>query len=423
MTSLIIPEKLSFPQRQIFKWWKSELFSSMNGIICDGAVRSGKTLCMTLSFILWSMTSFNGAYFAVCGKTISSVRRNILGIINSLNGIGGFGTAEKISENYIDISLGDIKNRYYIFGGKDESSASLIQGMTLSGVLFDEAALMPRSFVEQAAARCSVRNSKLWFNCNPEGSSHWFKREWIDKRAFKRLYYIHFTLDDNPSLSADVKERYRTFYSGTFYERFILGKWTDAAGLVYPMFSEKKHVADTLPESFARYIVSCDYGTVNPSSFGLWGLSGGVWYRISEYYYDSKREGIQRTDEEHYGGLRRLAGDRKIDMIICDPSAASFIACIRRHGVYRAVGAKNDVLNGIRRVGDMLDSGRIKISRSCTDCIREFSLYRWDEGCASDKPLKENDHAMDDLRYFVSSVMRKEGGFFVMSVDRPAGAV
>lgn len=410
--------RFSNKQKKIFKWWRAPATAGLDGIICDGAVRSGKTMCMSLSFVLWAQTNYRDMNFAICGKTIASVRRNIVGTLTELSRKSGFTVKEVLSKNYLIISVNGISNRFYIFGGRDESSAALIQGMTLAGVLFDETALMPRSFVEQAIARCSVNGSKLWFNCNPENSAHWFKREWIDKAKEKRIYYLHFDLDDNPSLSARVKERYRRLYSGAFYQRFILGQWVSATGLIYPMFKEKTHVVSALPETFERYIVSCDYGTVNPSSFGLWGFSGGVWYRIAEYYYDSRREGFQRTDEEHYGGLERLCSGRQIEKVICDPSAASFIACIRRHGKFSVVQAKNDVVSGIRRVGDMLNSGALKISAACEDCIREFSLYRWDDSAAADRPLKENDHAMDDLRYFVSEISKPEDSFFVMSLER-----
>lgn len=411
---------MSFSPKQltIFRWWTSPPGKELDWIICDGAVRSGKTMCMSLSFVMWAQTNFSGRSFAICGKTIASVRRNIIGTLTEMSKKAGFSVDECLSKNYLDISLGGVSNRFYIFGGRDESSAALIQGMTLAGVLFDEAALMPRSFVEQAAARCSVSGSKLWFNCNPESAYHWFKREWVDKATEKRLMYVHFTLDDNPSLSPQMKERYRRLYSGAFYERFILGRWVNADGLVYPMFSEKDHVANKLPTKFEKYIVSCDYGTVNPSSFGLWGLSGGVWYRLREYYYDSRREGFQRTDEEHYAGLERLCGDIQPEKVICDPSAASFIAAVRAHGRFKIAKADNDVISGIRRVADMLSCGTIKISPACADCIREFALYRWDDSAAADRPVKENDHAMDDVRYFAAEVSRSEDPFFVLSLQR-----
>lgn len=412
------PVGFSPKQLRLLNWWREPAGRELDGVICDGAVRSGKTMAMTCSFIMWAMASFSGASFAVCGKTISSVRRNIVDQIMRVCRIMHFGVNFKRSENKIIITMSDRQNSFYLFGGKDEGSAALIQGMTLGGVLFDETALMPRSFVEQAAARCSLAGAKLWFNCNPAGSGHWFKREWIDRAEEKRMLLMHFTMRDNPSLEERVIERYERLYSGAFYERFILGRWCDVSGLIYPMFSSKDHVVDSLPDSFERYLVSCDYGTVNPSSFGLWGESGGVWYRISEYYYDSRREGRQRTDEEHYAGLERLIGQRQIDYILCDPSAASFIACIRAHGKFKVRRADNEVLSGIRRVADMLTSGRLKFHSGCKDCIREFSLYSWDEGCAADKPIKENDHAMDDLRYLVNDVVKSGGGFFVMAMAR-----
>ncbi len=413
-------KRFSAKQKTVLTWWRSEGYKKRDGIICDGAVRSGKTFCMSLSFAAWAMASFSGGNFAVCGKTITSVRRNLAApLLSALRGLG-FSCVEKLSGNYADISVKGRTNRFYFFGGRDESSAALIQGITLCGALLDEVALMPRSFVEQAVARCSEDGSKLWFSCNPSYPYHWFYREWILKSYEKNMLYLHFTMDDNPSLSDEVRERYKRLYSGVFYDRYVLGKWVAAEGLVYPMFSEKKHIAARLPESFERYAVSCDYGTVNPSSFGLWGKNGDVWYRIDEYYYSSKREGMSRTDEEHYEGLRKLIGGRTVDGVIVDPSAASFIECIRRHGEFPVIPAKNDVVSGIRRCSDALRGGSIMFGESCSDILREFSLYRWDESRGGDVPIKENDHAMDDMRYFVTSPFFRQdsGSFWVASAAR-----
>ncbi|MBR1862791.1 MAG: PBSX family phage terminase large subunit [Ruminococcus sp.] len=412
--------KVSDKQREVFRWWADPATSGCDGIICDGAVRSGKTMCMSVSFVIWALGSFDRQSFGICGKTIVSLRRNLVsGLLTKLGGFG-FQIRENVSKNYVDISLGRITDRFYLFGGKDEGSASLIQGVTLAGILMDETALMPRSFVEQAVARCSVAGSKLWFNCNPDNPYHWFKREWIDKAKQKNLLYLHFELSDNPSLTPEVIARYSRLYSGAFYDRFILGRWTAAEGLIYPMFDEKKYVFSPEEEDeYRRYAVSCDYGTVNPSSFGLWGERDGRWYRIREYYYDSAREGSRRTDEEHYDGLCSLIGETEVDYVVCDPAAASFIQCIMRHGKYPVRPAKNEVVSGIRRVQDMIRDGRIMISSSCTDILREFTLYRWDEGSGRDCPIKEHDHAMDDMRYFVTSLEEDGGGpFTVISVDR-----
>lgn len=409
--------RFSEKQKFLFRWWSNDKYRKYDGVICDGAVRSGKTSCMALSFLIWSMSRFDGRSFGLCGKTIVSLRRNLVTELLRWADKLGFKVTENLSKNYMDVDFAGRRNRFYLFGGKDEASASLIQGVTLAGILMDETALMPRSFVEQAVARCSVSGSKLWFNCNPDNPYHWFKREWIDKSAEKNLLYIHFDLSDNPSLSEAVIKRYERLYSGAFYERFVLGRWSAAEGLVYPMFNEKRYVCKSLPEDWERFVVSCDYGTVNPSSFGLWGLSGDIWYRIAEYYYDSAREGSRRTDEEHYAALEELVGKRDIDYVVCDPSAASFIQCIRKHGKFRVLQAKNDVVSGIRRTQDFIRDGGLMIHSGCEDILREFTLYRWDEGIGRDQPVKENDHAMDDMRYFVSSLESgDEKGFAAISV-------
>lgn len=330
----------------------------------------------------------------------------------------GFTCEEKLSQNILTVTYHGVKNRFYLFGGKDESSASLIQGMTLSGVMFDEVALMPRSFVEQAMARCSVMGSKFWFNCNPEYPEHWFNVEWIKKAEEKNALYLHFTMDDNPSLSEKVKRRYENLYSGVFYERFVKGRWIAVYGAVYPFMANDEMYCDVPKGKFTDFAISCDYGTVNPASFGLWGKLDGVWYRIDEYYFNSRTEGFQKTDEEHYKALCSLAGDRKISQVVVDPSAASFIEVIRRHGKFNVTPAQNNVVNGIRRVSQALKDGSIRVCRNCVATKREFSLYRWDSKKQDDVPVKENDHAMDDLRYFVTTVIDGGTRMFALAAER-----
>lgn len=374
---------------------------------------------MSLSFVAWSLYRFNDENFAICGKTIASLRRNVLTSLLPALRQSGFEYKEKLSSNMLEISFEGRKNRYYLFGGRDESSASLIQGITLAGIFLDEVALMPRSFVEQALARCSVNGSAFWFNCNPENPHHWFYEEWIKKAEEKNCLYLHFTMKDNPSLSQKMIKRYESLYSGAFYERFVLGLWVAADGLVYPEAAQGKYTEKPLTPAFQKHYVSCDYGTVNPTSMGLWGLHDNVWYRFDEYYYSSRLEGKQKTDEEYYSDLAALCGDRKIEAVIVDPSAASFIECIRRHGRFRVIPAKNDVTDGIRRVQSAFRQGQIKISPLCKGAIKEFSLYRWDKKAGKDSPKKENDHAMDEIRYFVSTVLAGEqDSFFAFAAKR-----
>ncbi|MBQ8015674.1 MAG: PBSX family phage terminase large subunit, partial [Clostridia bacterium] len=324
---------MSRRQKKVMSWWtKKSKYADYNGIICDGAIRSGKTVSMAFSFVLWAMHTYERENFAMCGKTIASFRRNVLGTLKRQLKARGYTVTEKRTENLIVVSKGNKANLFYIFGGKDESSQDLIQGMTLAGLFCDEVALMPESFVNQATARCSVEGSKFWFNCNPEGPQHWFYLEWILKCRKRKLLYLHFTMEDNLTLSEKIKARYRSQYAGVFYERYIRGLWVVAEGLIYPYFDAKKCCGGDVEGD--EYYISVDYGTLNPCSMGLWTVDyeKETATRIREFYYDGRKKGRQLTDNEYYEHLEELAGDLDIECVIVDPSAASFIAEIRKHG-------------------------------------------------------------------------------------------
>jgi len=403
-------KEFSPKQLLALSWWADgSPHRDLDAIICDGAVRSGKTLCMSISFVLWAMYSFDRMQLAICGKTIISIRRNVVSTLVAALKQFGFNCTDQVSRNCITVEFMGRSNRFYLFGGRDEASQSLIQGSTFAGVLLDEVALMPRSFVEQAAARCSVEGSKLWFNCNPEGPDHWFYTEWIKKTSERNALYLHFTMEDNPSLSQRMLARYKRMYSGMFFRRFVLGEWVVADGRVYDFFDENFLCEPPDEKEISEYAISCDYGTANPASFGLWGLNCGKWYRLREFYYDSRRQGSQKTDAEYVNELLRLAGGRKLRAVVVDPSAASFIEALRRKNI-PVVKAINDVISGIRLTADLLRSGRLVICKDCHDAIREFSLYRWSEGVngGRDAPMKTNDHAMDDIRYFASTIVGAE---------------
>lgn len=397
-------------QLKVLSWWKVDgIKDKYDAVIADGSVRSGKTVSMSISFVFWAMATFTDCNFALCGKTVRSCRRNVIKpLINMLK--HRYDIKDKRSENLLTISKDGKSNAFYIFGGKDESSQDLIQGVTLAGVLLDEVALMPRSFVEQALARCSIEGARFWFNCNPDNPNHWFYREWVLKAPEKHALRLKFLMDDNLSLSDKVKQRYYSLYQGTFYRRFILGEWVIAEGLVYQDYND--HIKDKLwdgnpDELVGTWYISMDYGTINPCSMGLWCVTDNEAIRVDEYYYNSRKEGYQRTDEEHYAELDKLAGDRYIERVIIDPSAASFKATIKRHGKFFVKSAKNDVINGIRTTSQMLSNGRIKIGVKCKASQEEFGMYRWDEKAEVDKVVKENDHAMDDIRYFAYTILRR----------------
>ena len=404
----MIFQKLSEKQKQIFRWcYDPEKYA----LICDGSVRSGKTAAMSCSFVHWAMSQFDHQNFAFCGNTVQATERNILMTIQQMTDITYYYKLKYIgSKHVLTISGGGHENYFYIFGGKDESSYKLVQGITLAGILFDEVALQPESFVNQAIARTlSVENAKLWFNCNPDSPEHWFYKTWIMQTdAGKRpdVLHLHFEMQDNPIMTPDKIAKTTTLYSGVFYDRYIQGLWVLAEGLVYPMFDRIRHtkIPDQLPAG--KYYISVDYGTLNAFSAGLWLYDKQTAYRIAEYYYSGRTEQKLLTNSQYVEKIRELAGNRKIESVIVDPSAASFIEELRQNGFLVRKG-KNDVVDGIRRTAAMLAQNRIFISPDCKNIIREFGLYRWDSKASQDSVIKENDHAMDDMRYFVNTIMRE----------------
>lgn len=378
-------------------------FTKYDALIADGAIRSGKTVFMMVAFVDDAMRRFNNQRFGICGKTVDSTVKNIISPYVGLNyAKEKYAITWKRTDKLLVISDGEHENIFEIFGGKDESSFMLIQGRTLAGVLFDEVALQPQSFVEQALARCSVEGSRFWFNCNPDVPNHWFYQSWVQKPKEHNALHLHFELEDNPSLSEKIINRYKTMYSGVFYRRYILGEWCVAEGLVYD-FGED-NITDEIPKS-GEYYLSIDYGTMNPFSCGLWCVLGGKAVRIKEYYYSGRGEKVMKTDEEYCDEVDKLTKDYAISKVIVDPSAASFIASLRKRG-YSVQKANNDVIDGIRRTSGYLKEGKVLIHRNCVDAIREFGLYRWDDKSTEDKVIKENDHAMDEIRYFCNTVLK-----------------
>lgn len=404
----MIFQKLSDKQKQIFHWcYDSEKYA----LICDGSVRSGKTAAMSCSFIHWAMSQFDHQNFAFCGNTVQATERNILMTIQQMTDITYYYKLKYIgSKHVLTISGGGHENYFYIFGGKDESSYKLVQGITLAGILFDEVALQPESFVNQAIARTlSVENAKLWFNCNPDSPEHWFYKTWIlQTDAGERLdvLHLHFEMQDNPIMTPEKMAKTTTLYSGVFYDRYIKGLWVLAEGLVYPMFDRIRHtkIPDQLPDG--KYYISVDYGTLNAFSAGLWLYNKQTAYRVAEYYYSGRTEQKLLTNSQYVEKIRELAGSRKIESVIVDPSAASFMEELRQNGFLVRKG-KNDVVDGIRRTAAMLAQNRLFISPDCKNILREFTLYRWDSKASQDSVIKENDHAMDDMRYFVNTIMRE----------------
>ncbi len=395
-------------QREIMRF----PYRKYDALICDGAVRSGKTSIMSLSFFLWAMGNFNNCAFAFCGKSVGAVERNIVMPLLSVTYLkDNFTICYNRGDHVIIAKRGKRENRIYLFGGKDESSYMLIQGVTLAGVLLDEVALMPRSFVEQALARCSVSGAKFWFNCNPENPLHWFRQEWILKAPERKALHLHFRMEDNPSLSEETRRRYQNMYSGVFYQRYILGLWVMSEGLIYDMFdqTENRYRDGEAPVDLrwtGRRYIACDYGTTNPCVFlEIFDYQERTVYIDREYRWDSRKEHRQKTDREYGDDFMKFMGDSWCPVIV-DPSAASFIAELRSRGVY-VIEADNNVLDGIRRTGSLFHRRRILVNECCEGLLDELGTYLWDDKAAlrgEEKPVKQQDHGPDALRYFVNSL-------------------
>lgn len=410
---------LSDKQQKIFKWWvDGSPYADYEGIIADGAIRSGKTVSMGMAFVLWAMETFNGEQFAMCGKTIASLRRNVLNTLKSQLKSEGYVCVEKRSDNYLLVAKGEKSNRFYLFGGKDERSQDLIQGVTLAGAFFDEVALMPESFVNQATGRCSVDGSKWWFNCNPAGPQHWFYVNWIRKVKERKIVYLHFTMEDNLTLTQRIRQRYASQYTSVFFQRYILGMWVAAEGLVYRMFDKDRHTTDQEPETEGPYYVSSDYGIYNTNVFQLWRAVKGSnkWFCFWEETFSARDSQEEKTLSELVSDLKTRLGEIMPEKIIIDPSASAMIAELKRKG-FRVQKADNEVLDGITDVQTMLVQDRLLYNRkTCKEAIKEYGLYSWDSKKADngkDEVIKQNDHSMDATRYFVRTrklVKREDKG-------------
>lgn len=397
-------------------------YSKYDALICDGAIRTGKTSLMSVSFIDWAMDNFTNCKFGICGKTVNSAIENIVTPWMNMSRTRkrykvSFSRATKL----MHVTCNGVTNVFEIFGGNDERSQDLIQGRTLAGVLLDEVALMPRSFVNQATARCSVDGSKLWFNCNPDNPNHWFYQEWILGAKEKNALVLHFELSDNPSLTERVIKRYESMYHGVFYDRFIRGLWVVAEGLVYQFDSPddytctydealepRKDSKGNVKPGRGIYYLSIDYGITNPFACGLWRVIADTAYLVDEYYFASSEQGRRRTDAEHYEAVEKFARGYNIEYMIVDPSASSFKEEVERHGKFDVMDADNEVIAGIQVTDQMLHDGSVKISETCKAMLAEMQMYRWDDKATKDTVIKENDHMADQLRYMCNTVLKYE---------------
>lgn len=373
--------------------------------ILEGSVRSGKTWISLVLWALWVAQMPKDGYYLMCARTLDSLKRNCLSVLEDLVGSKRFTYSMYSKEGTL------FGRKIYLEGASDVRSEEKIRGMTLSGVYCDEITLFPQEFFSMLLSRLSVPGAKLMGTTNPDSPTHWLKTQYLDRKEELNLFSQKFLIDDNTFLEADFIRDLKKEYTGVFYERFIQGEWVNAEGLVYSCFCEDFHVVDSCGLAVCgEYYVSVDYGTQNPCSMGLWVVDRAARkaVRLREFYYDGRKERRQMTDEEYYEQLEHLTGGLPVRQVVVDPSAASFIACIRRKGRFAVKKAENKVLDGIRLVASYLAGGNLFFDRSCVDSLREFRSYVWDEKAETDAVIKANDHAMDDIRYFCSTILRRE---------------
>lgn len=369
-----------------------------------GATGSGKSWLDYAVVIPKRLLAMRGQGAAVfLGNTQGTLSRNILTPMREIWGEALVGTIS--SDNTAQI----FGRRVHILGADNKKHVARLQGMTIEYGYGDEMTTWDEDVFQMLKSRLRCAHSFFDGTANPDTPQHFIKA-FIDSDA--DVYCQTSTIDDNPFLPPQFVANLKKEYAGTvYYDRFILGQWAIASGLVYPFVASHPDsylVRGPIAGMNGRFFVSIDYGTHNPCSMGLWCVQQGRAIRIKESYYDSRKAKRQRTDEEHYAALEELARGYYIQSVIVDPSAASFIETIRRHGRYIVIPAENNVINGIRVTATLLQSGRILLHESCTDSLREFAAYCWDDGAQQDKVIKENDHAMDDIRYFAATVLALE---------------
>lgn len=372
--------------------------------IKTGATRSGKTYLDYFMIPRRIRACTDNGLILLLGNTKGTLERNILDPMRQIWGglVGNIGSNNKV------MLFG---RECYALGADKVNQVSKIQGAGFQYVYGDEVTTWHPDVFQMLKSRLDKPNSCFDGTCNPDNPNHWFK-DFLESDA--DIYHQHYTIDDNPFLTSTFVENLKREYAGTvYYDRYILGLWALAEGLVYPMFDAKKHVYTDAPwsaDEYGEYYISVDYGTLNPTSMGLWRIYKGVAYREAEYYYSGRDNKYQLTDEEYYTALEKLAGDKQIQCVIVDPSAASFVTAVRRHGRFAVRQANNAVLDGIRTTATALNTGRIMIHESCKAIIREFGAYCWDDKKGEDVVIKEQDHAMDDTRYFVMTILRRQMG-------------
>lgn len=363
--------------------------------IWEGAVRSGKTYISLWRFLTELEEGPEGEYVLIC-RTYDSFKRNVLPQLTAM-----IGADCRYYKGNRELSI--FGKTVHIVGADDERAESKIRGPTFSGAYVDEITIIPESVFRMLISRCAMKGAKIFGTTNPDTPFHWLKRDFLENNDDVKSW--QFTLDDNPELSEDDRDYLKRQYKGLWFQRFIKGLWVQAQGAVYDFFDDKIHLIDIAPSYTSSYIVGIDYGTTNPCAFVLIGHDPNRYPNLwveSEYYYDSRASQRQKTDSEYCDDLKRFLDGRPIQAIYLDPSAVSFRMELQKQGIRNVYEAQNEVIDGIRFVSSLLNNGTLKILKGCKNLIQEFQSYVWDDKSkiqGIDRPKKENDHALDALRY------------------------
>lgn len=374
------------------KLWQTNKLKRIN--LLEGSVSSGKTWASLVLWFFWVSTMPKDKLYMMCAKSLTTLKRNCLLLLQELVGENNFTFSITAKE-------GELFGRKILLeGANDMRSESKIRGLTLQGAYVDEATQVPYEFFTMLLSRQRLKGAKIFATTNPDSPNHWLKTNYIDRADELDFLDIKFLLDDNTTLPNDYVYNIKREYTGVFYERFILGRWVLAEGLIYPMYD---NTVETIDRPYTTYYVSMDYGIQNPTAMILWGLYNGVWYAVKEYYHSGRETGNQKTDQQYYEALDRLCGDLKIKNLIIDPSATSFIALCNQNKRFKVWKAHNEVLEGIQHTAQCLSEKKIMFNNVCKNGIEEFGLYSWLDGAVEDTPIKDNDHFMDAVRYFVQT--------------------
>lgn len=367
--------------------------------IVEGCISSGKTFTCNHKAVkqILEMRHLPGLIMFV-GRTLATLEKNVLRPLSEMyRGIFEYSITQKKAK------LGNIL--IDLEGCNDASAEVKIRGTTAKLIYGDELTIWNRDFLVRCMGSLRVPGAVFLGTTNPGTPTNFVMTDYLRKKDKLGILNIQFTMDDNPSLTEEYKRQVNMEYTGVYHDRFIKGLWVHAEGRVYGIFDEKIHVVPTVPRNYTKYYLSCDYGTQNPFALGLWGLCDGVWYKVKEYHYSGRDSLRQKTDGEYAKAQNEFISDLKYKPpVVIDPSAASYALELGKHG-YVTIPANNNVADGIRVTGNLLNQGRIKINDCCKHTIEEFSLYIWDRKAIEERPVKENDHHMDETRYFCYTIL------------------